>query len=70
MVLIFVNNKQEQKTYNMPLPYNIEVNDDGVLFDYTIDTLCFNRDDLIECVKESGRSRSPFYDSIIELSYV
>ena len=70
MVLIFTNNKHEQKTYNMPLPYDIHHNDDGVEFDYTIETLCFDREDLIETVRLTGRSRSPFYDSIIEMSFV
>lgn len=70
IMLLFINNKQEQKSYNMPVPYNVYLSDDSVIFDYTLDTLCYEREDLKEYVISCGKSRSPFYNSTLEMLFV
>lgn len=71
MLLIFNNSKGERKQYNMPFPYKMTTNEQGgIRFDYTLDTLCYDRDSLVEKIKQVPKSRSPFYDSVIEMQSV
>ena len=55
----------------MPFPYMILENGaGGVRFDYTLNTLCYEREALVEHIKRVPKSRSPFYDSVIEMQAV
>ena len=66
--LTFSTNKGQIKTYEIPYPYDVVIDDQGATLDYRFDTLSLNSDKNKDLIKLFTKSESRFYDTTLRIN--
>ena len=69
---VLFTKKQQTKTYDIPLPYQIAVQPTGIIFDYKLSNVHYNNPSiqrLIESISKSIGKKSKLYDNILTIKY-
>ena len=68
----FIMKTGQQKVYEIPVPFDITIKDDKILFDYSIDHATKNNLDNTVTIKmlalQSGK-KSKFYDNVLTIEF-
>ena len=67
-----VNKKDFSKiiTYNTPIPFNLTINEKGMVFDYRLNTLSKNNKNILKHLKSIiPVAKNKFYDNILYIDY-
>ena len=68
LVLTFLTPKNENKTYEVPYPYDIVKTKEGLMLDYRLRTLALGNEDKLQLLEELGESDSRFFDTTLNIN--
>lgn len=64
------NNKKQLKSYDMYYPYDMQIDNDKILFDYTVDTLSSQNAQLLDLLRATRPVKThKHFDSMVSISY-
>ena len=67
LVLTFLTPKNQNKTYEVPYPYDVVHTKDGIILDYRLETLALGNEDRLAVLREVGDSDSRFFDTTLAI---
>lgn len=64
------NNKKQLKSYDMYYPYDVQVESNEILFDYTADTISSQNDRLLQLLHATKPTKThKHFNSVVSISY-
>ena len=62
------NNKKQLKSYDMYYPYDMQIDNDKILFDYTVDTLSSQNEQLLDLLRATRPVKThKHFDSVVSI---
>lgn len=63
-ITFYLRHNNEQKRYELPYPFNVSITDQGIIFDYTLNTLSCNSDDMLYKLRSlTKKKNTKIYDN-------
>lgn len=70
-ITFYLKHNNEQKRYELPYPFSLKSESNSVVFDYTLDTLSCNSDEMLFKLKSLAKKKNTkIYDSKVIITEV
>lgn len=70
-ITFYLKHNNEQKRYELPYPFHVEIKNNSITFDYTLNTLACNNDDLSLKLRSLNKKKNTkIYDNKITISEI